>query len=174
MLCSFYFTIYNWKWGTMPSRGIQFAHSHYCSTKKPTTLHDTSMLHVHMDKGQMFRGLHSSFLAFGVIFSEFLQGIMHGNVWELAFLFPWIVCDIPSGSFQKEPVNICDTTAILDPRLYYLNVALVPIYTYRCLCGRCLQTKGEGLKGVVTSTRMYTAVLLRSLSTNRRLLEIIA
>lgn len=51
--------------------------------------------------------------------------------------------DIQSGSFNKALVNFCDTAVILELRLYYLGVTLVPIYTNKCLCGQCSRPKSH-------------------------------
>lgn len=44
--------------------------------------------------------------------------LFHGNsdVFFLLFLFvfPGIASDMQSGSFQKEPVSVCETAVILD------------------------------------------------------------
>lgn len=89
----------------------------------PVCDHNTSTVHVHMAKGQMFSVLHSSFLALGPISAcssrarcKFFcsMGILMFFFLLFLFVFPRIASDMQSGSFQKEPGSICETAVILD------------------------------------------------------------
>lgn len=91
----------------------------------------------------------------------------YGN-FSVFFKFPRMTSDIQSGSFNKALVNFYDTALILELRLYYLGVTLVPIYTNKCLCGRRLQPKSHllALQAFLDLKQEHSVVSVLSTSTH--------